>query len=819
MELRFEELTRGSGKIYLRAEWDIDVQDYIVRTRSVGDGDKDLPSAVHLLDDHQSCVVIIAVMNIPQTVSVVLEKEGAELASAQKTVLPPIARLTSQFNTFTKNAKAEQIRNIDEFPGQSPLFVSYDWLIQNDEKVTDIVHGKVTVVATTQEEANEEVELRFFDRRGNLLDGGAWTNMGDSCSKDKQYSGLFERTIGFSVRVPEQMQAIACWARQPKRNLFSIRCLEPHQMEDGRRSWDEYREAAQYTDLYDGFFRKYHKASPWELEAQRRSSFKIEPLFSIIVPIYRTPLPFFREMADSALGQTYSKLELILVNASPEDVKLSAELALYAQADDRVRIVRMRENLGIVGNTYAGVNKAKGDFIAFFDHDDVIEPDLLYHYVSGINKYPTTDLLYCDEDKLRDGHYECPFFKSDWNPDLLRSQNYVCHMLTVRKSIVDELPREGLEAFEGSQDHHLTLFAAERARNIYHARRAMYHWRMHAQSTAANAESKSYTGEAGVLAVQAHLDRIGLDATVRLSGVFPNTYHVDYKLANHPLVSVIIPNKDMVDVLDRCVTSILEASTYDAIEVVIVENNSEDEATFAYYESLAARDNRIKVVRQPSDGTFNFSRSINYGAAHSSGEYLLLLNNDTEVQAPNWIERMLGPATREDVGIVGAKLLYPDNLIQHAGVMLHRGTGPFHVSTLVPGDSLIHFCSAQLTSDYSAVTGACMLVSRSLFDELDGFDENLAVDYNDVDFCLRVRETGRLVVYEPEAVLTHYESISRGTHGSVAQKCSWCEATGYMLQRWTRYYAEGDPYANPNLAFSAYRKLIAGGDNSASGFC
>ena len=813
MNVRFEEVTRGSGKIYMRLTWDDDAG-RVVDVTSTSPSGAVLPSALYPLAEQNSCVVILAVLNIVQHLEVTVEGASGT-TRASKTVHPAVARLTSQFNTFTKNSEAEGIRNIDECASQNTIFASFDWHIFNDEKGTDIVRGKVTILARSRHEAQEEVFLRFYDEDGELLDGGTWTSVGDGVSLIRP--GLYERVLGFSVRSPRRDgTSFVCWAFQPGRGLYTIRALQPFEMAERRKAWDDYRDAAQYTGAYDEWFRQQHKASPLELEAQRDHEFAINPTFSIIVPLFRTPIEFFREMADSVLDQTYGKLELILVNASPEDEALCDEVARYAQKDERVRVVAMEKNLGIVGNTYAGVDVATGDFVSFFDHDDVLEPDLLYCYATGINDYPTTDLLYCDEDKLRDGRYECPFFKSDWNPDLLYSQNYVCHMLTVRKAIVDELPREDLEVYEGSQDHHLTLFASERARNIYHVRRALYHWRMHAQSTAANAGSKTYTGEAGVRAVQAHLDRCGIDATARLSGVFPNTYHVDYNLATKPLVSIIIPNKDMVPVLDRCVRSILEKSTYDNYEIVIVENNSTDKETFAYYESLQQEDERVHVTVQPSDGTFNFSRSINHGAAHSSGECLLFLNNDTEVVTPNWIELMLGPLSRDEVGLVGAKLLYPDGLIQHAGVMLHRGTGPFHVSAHVPSDSLIHFCSAQLTSDYSAVTGACMLVSRQLFNELGRFDEELAVDYNDIDFCLRVREAGKLVVYEPEAVLTHYESISRGSHRAVAQKVNWCEATGFMLRRWPRYYAEGDPYANPNLSFSAYRKLL---ESAEVGFC
>lgn len=814
MELKCTELTRGSGKIYLRIEWEgaQTSEHYVAHVRSATRKGMPFPATVLPVPHERAFVVVLAVLRVSQYVSLELvDERGVSLGAVEKRVPPLTAKLTSQFNTLRKNAEAEAIRNYDEGSQRNGIYVSFGDFIFHDKDNMDVVYGTVDVLTTSSEELGASVTLRFYGASGSLLDNGAWTNMGETRSKSKEHPGAFVHQVGFSVRVSKALSYLACWVlvgdeADPQRS--AIACLRPFEIRGRRAYWNGSSECAQYTPKYDEWFRTKHRTTVFDLGLQRAHSFAIEPLFSIVVPVYKTPHDFFCQMADSVLSQTYGKFELILVDASPEDAGLCTLIEEYAQRDKRVRVVRMSENLGIVGNTYAGVAHATGDFISFFDHDDVLEPDLLYRYVEGINAYPTTDLLYCDEDKLQGGNYISPYFKPDWNPDLLCSNNYVCHLLTVRKSIVDELGKDGLERFEGSQDHHLTLFAGERARNVYHARKVLYHWRIHEQSTAGEAQSKSYTEDAGVRAVQAHLDRCGIHAQARPSGVAPNTYHVDYELESEPLVSIVIPNKDMVPLLDRCLASIRNKSTYGNYELLIVENNSVEQATFEYYEQAKKQDSRVRVVVQPSDGSFNFSKTINFGVRHAKGDYLLFLNNDTEVMAPNWIERLLGPLQqRDDIGAVGAKLLYPNGLVQHAGVMIHGMNGPFHVAQFMPSNTLHQYCVVQLASDYSAVTGACMLTRRSLFDQIGGLDESLAVDYNDIDFCLKVRKRGLLVFYEPEALLMHYESISRGEHRSDEQMIGWSRDTGIMMGRWSCYYGAGDPYCNPNLEVSAYHKL------------
>ena len=540
-----------------------------------------------------------------------------------------------------------------------------------------------------------------------------------------------------------------------------------------------------------------HRATPYELALQRAATMPSMPTFSLVVPLFRTPERLFKEMLESVLDQSYQRWELILVNASPEMAGLRRLVDEACERDGRVRSVMLEKNLGISENTNAGIAVATGDFVGFFDHDDLIEPDLLFEYARAVNERPETDVLYCDEDKVdEEGHLSSPFFKPAFGIDDLRGYNVVCHLLCIRRSLLERLAPNTAE-FDGAQDHNLTLEAAEKARYVNHVPRMLYHWRATAGSTAANADSKPYAAEAGMRAVRAHLERMGIRAEVGPAR-YPFKYAVNYlPPANLPLVTVIIPTSDHADVLETCVSSILEKTTYENYEVLLVDNNSHEDETEACYERLcAAGEGRVRVTRFA--GAFNFSAIVNHGAREARGDYLLLLNNDTEVITPEWMERMVGLCAREDVGAVGARLYYPDDTIQHAGVCFSLWS-PSHFFINYPRENHGYFNLADCQRDLSAVTAACMMVRRSVFEAVDGFDERLAVAYNDVDFCLKVREKDLLVVFTPEVELYHYESLSRGEENDAEKRRRYYGEWGLLLHRWSDFFADGDPYYTPQL--------------------
>ena len=518
------------------------------------------------------------------------------------------------------------------------------------------------------------------------------------------------------------------------------------------------------------------------------------PLFSIVVPLYNTPVKYLCALVDSVHRQLYQRWELILVNASPDNGELSAALA--GLADDRISSVALEGNLGIAENTNVGIRAAKGDYIVFADHDDELDILALSEYAKMIAGNPETDVLYSDEDYIStDGKYVNPSFKPDFNIDLLRTHNYITHLLVVRSSLAKELLLDA--RYDGAQDYDFVLRLAERTNRFVHARSVLYHWRMSETSTASNPENKTYAHDAGRNALQAHLDRCGLKGTAVDSGT-PFVYRVDYEVIGSPLVSILIPNKDNADVLRRCIDSLYAKTTYANFEVVIIENNSVEKQTFEYYERLKAVHPNISIVTW--EGEFNYSAINNFGAKSAKGKYLLLLNNDIEVIEGGWLISMLSLCQRPDVGAVGAKLLYPDDTVQHAGVMMtscfdpEKVAGPMHVYNHVDRRDGGYMARVNRVQDLSAVTAACMLVRRDVFDRVCGFDEGFAVAYNDVDLCLRIREEGFLIVYDPEALLYHYESVSRGYDTRSDKKRRFISEQSKLRDRWAKYYADGDPY-------------------------
>ncbi len=551
------------------------------------------------------------------------------------------------------------------------------------------------------------------------------------------------------------------------------------------------------------------------LEIQRTVRFRYEPLVSIVVPVYETPESMLTDMIRSVFAQTYGRWELCISDGASRFAHVREVLEVFKAKDVRVKVLYLAENRGISGNTNAAIGTATGDFIAFLDHDDILSSNALFEMVKAINEQDDVDMLYSDEDKISSvGHLrQAPYFKPDFSPDLLRTGNYMAHFLLMRKSFGDALGWLRPE-FDGAQDYDLILRASEKARRIVHVSRILYHWRKHAGSAASGCTAKPYAEQAGIKALLAHLNREGLEATVENGGSL-YTYKVNYNLTAHPLVSIIIPNKDQAALLKRCLDSILNISTYKNFEIIIVENQSRDAKTQGLYDDFSS-DPRVKVVVW--DQPFNYSAINNFAVTQAEGDVLLFLNNDTEVINSDWIERMMEYVLRQDVGVVGAKLYYPDNTLQHAGVIVGlRGTAG-HVLTGHRGDSPGLFSRLKRVQNYSAVTGACLMMRRDIFMRVNGFSADLPVAFNDVDLCLKVREKGYLVVWTPYAELIHYESKTRGYEETPEKQERFRNEQRIFRNRWRELLAKGDPYYNRNLTLIAedYSLRICG-DNSAKG--
>lgn len=552
---------------------------------------------------------------------------------------------------------------------------------------------------------------------------------------------------------------------------------------------------------------KEHRPDKRQLKEQRRCRFTYEPLISVVIPLYNTPLNFLKEMLDSLLTQTYGKLELCLADGSSNDTVKNFIRQKYSR-ESRIVYQQLTENLGISMNTNAAVKLASGDFIMLADHDDIAAPDALYELVKALNENPRLDILYTDEDKVTmDGkRYYGPNFKSDFNIDLLRSVNYICHIFLVRRTIVEKVG-DFRKEFDGAQDYDFILRCCEQTSHIRHIPKVLYHWRAHPDSTAGNPQSKQYAIDAGKYALQEHYNRLGMDGVVANSGIF-GIYRTVFKVRDNPMVSVIILNKDHISDLDTCITSIAKKSTYVNYEVLVIENNSQNPETFAYYKEIQEKYPQVRVITW--NGEFNYSSINNYGASFAKGEYLLLLNNDIEVITPSWMEEMLGYCQRSDVGIVGAKLYYPDDSIQHAGVVIGMGGIAGHVMCKADGKEYGYNARLVTTQNISAVTAACLMISKADFDAIDGFDEAFTVAFNDIDFCLKVRAMDKLVVFNPYVELYHYESKSRGAEDTPEKLERFRKEVRRFQKKWKEILDQGDPYYNPNLT-------LANGDCSLRG--
>lgn len=545
-----------------------------------------------------------------------------------------------------------------------------------------------------------------------------------------------------------------------------------------------------------------------QIAKMRTHKFSKDIQFSILVPLYNTPKKFLTEMIESVEWQVYENWELCLADGSDEAHAYVGDICReYAKKDARIRYRKLEKNEGISGNTNECYRMATGSYIGLFDHDDILHPSALYEYMKVICDQDA-DYIYCDEATFHKGNINKMItlhFKSDYAIDTLRANNYICHFSVFSRELLEgtELFRS---QFDGSQDHDMILRLTGRAKKVVHVPKLLYYWRSHKASVASGIAAKTYAIEAAKGAVADHLTQCGFkDFEITSTRAFETIFRIKYALTAYPLVSIIIPNKDHVEDLKRCIDSILEKSTYDHYEIIIVENNSTTEEIRKYYDEIGkCPTNPIRVVNY--EGEFNYSKINNYGVAHASGEYVLLLNNDTQVITRDWIEELLMYAQRKDVACVGAKLYYEDYTIQHAGIVIgmgaHHTAGHSHYR--VNRENLGYMGKLCYAQDVSAVTGACLMVKKSLYEQVGGLDESFAVALNDVDFCLRMRELGYLNVFTPFAELFHFESVSRGSDvnktADAAKAARYDEEAKHFRERWKKVLDAGDPYFNPNFS-------------------
>ena len=540
-----------------------------------------------------------------------------------------------------------------------------------------------------------------------------------------------------------------------------------------------------------------HEPDTKELLLQSKVKFPFAPKISIICPIWNTPENFLTEMIESVANQTYYNWELCLSDGNSENENIRKILNNYKNNDKRIKVKFLDKNLGISGNSNEALSLATGDYIGLLDHDDTLAHFALFEAVKAINENPDADFIYSDEDKLsEDGKRRfSPHFKPDFSPDTLRSYNYICHLSIFKKELLNNAGffKEG---YEGSQDYDLILRASEKAKNIIHIPKILYHWRISKNSTALWMDNKTYAFDSAKKALKDHLNRIGLNGKAD-DGLSKGSYKITYNINKGLLVSVIIPNKDHEEDLKRCIYSIMEKSTYKNFEIIVVENNSESESISKFYDSLTSKYCNIKIIKW--NKPFNYSSVNNYAVEFAKGDILLFLNNDTEVINNGWMERMLEHVQRKDVGAAGAKLYYPNNTVQHGGVIIGilDVAGHSHKGFLRNSCGYINrLCVVQ---NLSAVTGACLMVRKEVFKEAGGFDENFILAYGDVDLCLKIRAKGYLIIWTPFSELYHYESITRGYEDTPEKRERINGEIKLFYNKWHDIFKKGDPYYNINL--------------------
>ena len=566
---------------------------------------------------------------------------------------------------------------------------------------------------------------------------------------------------------------------------------------------EQARARREYAVLFPSKTLRADRFAPVELlvkQASHQPGGEAGPKISIVVPLYNTPLNFLEELLDSVVNQTYRNWELCCVDAG-QDTAVGQHVQARAKADPRIRYQKLTENEGIAGNTNHGFELATGDYIALLDHDDILHPCALWYTAQAIVEQGA-DFVYTDEATF-EGKVEnvvLYHFKPDFMLDNLRSNNYICHLTTFSKVLMEQAGGGERAEYNGSQDYDLFLRLTEKARKIAHIPHALYYWRSSPNSTASDISAKTYCIDAGIAALKAHYARCGVavDDVTLIPGT-PGYYKTDYTMAHPGRVSILIPTCDHIRDLETCVESIYARTTYLDFEILLIENNSKEEQTFRSYERMRKEHpDTLKVLTWQGKG-FNYSALNNFGARYATGEYLLLLNNDTEVITPGWLEEMVMYAQQKRVGCVGAKLLYPDDTIQHAGVGFGIGGVAGHLHKYFPATSDGYMGRLNYVQDVYGDTAACLLIRKEIYDEVHGLDESYAVAFNDVDFCVRVREAGYTNVFTPFAQLYHYESKSRGMEDNPEKQKRFQGEVLRFQARWGDLLAKGDPCTNPNF--------------------
>lgn len=775
MGIRIKSKCRGEAKFYILLESSESLKGFFA-TSFVRGGDKRLPARTVLISD-TSLVVVLMGFAVDQRVQL-FDAEGRRVLSFW--VVPQIFALSSKINGVVRREQCSRIRNIDASGLACFTSVLLDAFVPTDE-------GFLIRCRLANCKRADAFGIVAMDENGATIGRGVEIAQ-DSSTASERLGDSF-----FSVAVPFYEGALCLSVvdqeGEPVGAFFGLEKKElSRRLELCRKNYETAFTDSAYPDWLAGV-----RLTELNAFRQKKTVFERMPLFSIIVPLYRTPPAFFRDMADSVLAQTYQRWELILVNSTPDDDELTRLVDWYANADRRIKVCTLEENYGITINTSYGIDQAKGDYLCFFDHDDLLEPDILFEYAKAINSFEGIDLLYCDEDKLLpDGSFGNPTFKPDFSLDMLRDNNFVCHLMTVRRGALDGISPSGAE-LDGAQDHAMVLKIAELGGRIHHVPKILYHWRISENSTAGNADSKPYANVAGIRAVGDHLARVGTSASVELSHGRSFRYLPDYDVPSGVSVSLIVPtrgNRDTVRSFLNCVSSASYIGEWQIVFVCSAENEAAIKGV--------SREFSLDVSVVLADCDFNYSSWMNRGARCSSGDVIVFVHDDIVPANPDWIRVLSGFACRDDVGVVGTMSCDFDGVIQQAGlsfvddrmVCLSRG---FHDT------SVGYIFLSSTVREVAAVSGVCLASSRASYDVVGGFDEGYSLDYADVDYCFLMEKKGLKVIYTPEAKLYHRANTNRCLFGR-HRSSKHFEDKALLLSKWSHRFGRGDCFFSPSFS-------------------
>lgn len=778
---------RGNGKLYALLEIATNDGERIALESSHGE----IRYPTNLISvGNDEYVLVLADLHVQQNVLLVAEdsKSGDVLAKARMTVFPTQFALASKLNGVARKALCNRIRNIDEVGLRGEILITCEEFVPAKDGY--LIRGRIC-----NRFDKEIVGVIAYSSDGSVLSEDCiFLNRSKLGSLDK---GKEADTV-YSVRVSSKPNGICLAAKD---RTGSICSSFVSMKSDVCETLLDASEAA-YSNvgndwLYQGWFaRKRLSESGIKREKEIAASMSdSSPLFSVVVPLFKTPLDFFKDMANSVVAQTYPKWELVLVNASPEDQELGSLVRNYAESDSRIKVVELAENLGITENTNKGIEASSGDYICFFDHDDVLEPDILFEYAARIIGNAKVDLLYCDEDKLfPNGTYGTPIFKPDFSLDMVRDNNYICHLLTVRKGAYDQVEPSTAD-LDGAQDHAMVLKISELGGTICHVPKVLYHWRISETSTAGNADSKPYATEAGIKAVSEHLKRVGISASVECAHGRAFRYKVDYLQEQPAEVSLIVPTRGDRDALDN-VCTFLAKTKYPSFEVIFVVRSDCAQRVEDYLATLAL-EFPAKVVS--ASCAYSYSKWLNEGANHAKGACLVFAHDDLIPNDENWLTVLAGIAMRKDVGAVGTMTCNADGTIQQAGLSYVRDS-IVSLSNGISSDTPGYIYYPLTTRNVAAVSGVCMATSREAYGKIGGFDECFENSYADVDFCFRADAQDLNVVYTAEARVVHYAISDGFLRGSVDYEAQRVFDKARLLSKWAQKIAEGDKFFNPNFS-------------------